>query len=190
MLRWSDEKLGGRGYEDWRPFEHPDLGAVEIGGWDLPYAFRNPPPEFLEAEVKPLTEWVIWQAHTTPRLALHSQEVIPLGGDHYRVQVVAQNKGFLPSYVTKKALDRKACRGLVAEIDLSEGAALVSGKLREELGQLEGIAYKPTSPLWRIADPTDDRVKLSWVVKARPGATMRVTVRHDRAGRLERDYIF
>jgi len=190
MLKWSDEKLGGRGYEDWRPFDHPDLGPVEIGGWDMPYAFRNPPPEFLEAELKPLTEWVVWQAHTTPRLALHSQEVTPLGDGHYRLQVVVQNKGWLPTYVTKKALQRKACRGLVAELELGEGASLVSGQVREELGQLEGVAYKPTSPLWRIADPTDDRLKLSWVVRARAGATARITVRHERAGRLEQDYVF
>jgi hypothetical protein len=190
MLKWSDEKLGGKGYEDWRPFDHPELGPVEIGGWDMPYAFRNPPPEFLEAELKPLTEWVVWQAHTTPQLALLASGAFALGEGHFRIEVVVQNKGWLPSYVTKKALERKACRGVMAEIELSEGATLLTGRVREEFGQLEGVAYKPTHPIWRIADPTDDRLKLSWVVKATPGATMRVIVHHDRAGRVETDFTF
>ncbi|MBM3458690.1 MAG: carboxypeptidase, partial [Armatimonadetes bacterium] len=32
MLRWNDEKLGGRGFVEWKPFSHPQLGEVEIGG--------------------------------------------------------------------------------------------------------------------------------------------------------------
>ena len=34
MLAWSDEKLAGQGYVDWYPFEHPQLGPVEMGGWN------------------------------------------------------------------------------------------------------------------------------------------------------------
>ncbi|PJF29005.1 MAG: carboxypeptidase, partial [Phototrophicales bacterium] len=50
MLKWSDEVLGGKGYVDWYPFNHPQLGEVELGGWDMMYAWRNPPPQFLEKE--------------------------------------------------------------------------------------------------------------------------------------------
>lgn len=50
MLKWSDEALGGKGYVNWYPFDHPQLGRIELGGWNLQYAFRNPPPEFLEKE--------------------------------------------------------------------------------------------------------------------------------------------
>ncbi|PJF26310.1 MAG: carboxypeptidase, partial [Phototrophicales bacterium] len=35
MLKWSDEALGGRGYVNWYPFDHPQLGRVELGGWDM-----------------------------------------------------------------------------------------------------------------------------------------------------------
>ena len=51
MLKWSDEVLDGKGYVDWYPFEHPELGQVELGGWNALYAFRNPPPAFLEKEI-------------------------------------------------------------------------------------------------------------------------------------------
>ena len=34
LLKWSDEVLDGKGYVDWYPFEHPQLGPVELGGWD------------------------------------------------------------------------------------------------------------------------------------------------------------
>ena len=33
FLRWSDQEKGGKYYADWQPFDHPQLGPVEIGGW-------------------------------------------------------------------------------------------------------------------------------------------------------------
>ncbi len=42
MLAWSDEKLGGQGYVDWYPFEHPQLGPVELGGWNAPAGLPQP----------------------------------------------------------------------------------------------------------------------------------------------------
>ena len=60
LLKWSDEALGGRGYVDWYPFEHPQLGKVELGGWDMLYAWRNPPPEFLEQEVALFPDWLVF----------------------------------------------------------------------------------------------------------------------------------
>lgn len=190
LLKWSDEELDGRGYAEWRPYDHPDLGPVEIGGWDMIQTFRNPPLKYLRDELEPLTEWLLWQAHTTPLLAIHSTNVESLGDDTYRLQVVAQNQGYLPTYVTKKALERKVCRPVLAEIELEQGMRLISGKGRQECGHLEGVAYKPSSPLWRISDPTDDRVKLIWVVRAPKGSTCTVTVRQERAGTVRETFTF
>ncbi|MFN3650217.1 MAG: M14 family metallopeptidase [Armatimonadota bacterium] len=182
MLRWNDEKLGGRGFESWRPFDHPQLGPVEIGGWDPIYAFRNPPPEYLEAEVKPHAEWLVWHALISPRLELFQADAQPLGDDTYRVRLVVHNTGWLPSYVTKKALERKITRGVVAEIELPEGAELVTGQRREEGPQLEGRAYKPVGAFGWNADPTHDRARFEWVVRAPAGTVLQLTARHDRAG--------
>ena len=182
LLKWSDEELEGRGYADWQPYDHPDLGPLEIGGWDMIQTFRNPPLKYLEAELEPLTEWVLWQAQTTPRLALHSSEVEALGDGVYRLQAVVQNQGYLPTYVTKKALERKACRPVLAELELPDGMTLLSGKARQECGHLEGVAYKSVSPLWRFSDPTDDRAKLTWVVRAPEGGTCALVLRQERSG--------
>ncbi|OWY65270.1 hypothetical protein B7486_42685 [cyanobacterium TDX16] len=47
-------------------------------------------------------------------------------------------------------------RGCLCEIELPEGAKLLTGKLREDVGQLEGRTYQPSAPLRRQADPTSD----------------------------------
>ncbi|WP_394796234.1 M14 family metallopeptidase [Armatimonas sp.] len=182
LLKWADTQLEGKGYYNWTPFDHPDLGPVEIGGWDMLHAFRNPPPQFLEREIAPFSDWLLWQALTTPRLAMHQLDVAFLGEDTWHVRLVVKNTGWLPSYVTKKALERKYARPVVAEITLPEGVSLVTGKERLEIGQVEGFCYKPPANGGYSADTTEDRAKAEWIVKAASGTQLTVTARHERAG--------
>jgi len=182
LLRWSDVQLDGKGYYDWTPFDHPELGAIEIGGWDALYAFRNPPPQYLKHEVAPFADWLVWQSLIAPELSLHTAEATPLGDGHWNVRLVVENAGFLPSYVTKKALERKYVRPVVAEIELPEGAELVTGKTRMELSHLEGKAYKGPANAGYSADVTDDRAKAEWVVRAPGGGAVKLLARHERAG--------
>ncbi|HZG68890.1 MAG TPA: M14 family metallopeptidase, partial [Herpetosiphonaceae bacterium] len=107
MLKWSDEVLGGRGYVEWYPYEHPELGPVELGGWNTLLAFRNPPPEFLERELAPFPDWLVWHLLISPRLELAEADARPLGDGTYRVRLVIDNGGWLPTYITKKALEKK-----------------------------------------------------------------------------------
>src|SRR5260370_29118514 len=32
LMRWNDEVMNGEAFQDWTPFDHPQLGHVEIGG--------------------------------------------------------------------------------------------------------------------------------------------------------------
>jgi len=183
MLKWSDEVLEGQGYVNWYEFEHPQLGKVELGGWNMMYCWRNPPPQFLEKEIAPFSDWMIWHLLISPKLELHSTEVTELGEDTYKVRLVAQNTGWLPSYVSKKALEKKVVRAVVCEIELPDGASLQSGKIREEVGQLEGRAYTSSAlTVWGSTAATSDRVKVEWVVKAPKGTEINLVARHQRAG--------
>jgi hypothetical protein len=67
LIRWSDEKLGGIAHKGWKPFDHPELGKVEIGGWNRFHAFSNPPPEFLAKELERFPSWIVWQALVSPK---------------------------------------------------------------------------------------------------------------------------
>ncbi len=182
LLRWSDETLGGKGYIDWYPFDHPQLGRVELGGWDAMYAWSNPPPEFLEKEIARFPDWLVWHLLISPRLEIYEASVRRLDEYTYCIQLVVQNTGWLPTYVTQKALEKKRVRGCICEMELPDGATLEMGKLQVELGQLQGRAYKPSAPKRRQSDPTEDRAKVEWVVRAPAGGTVKLLARHQRAG--------
>ncbi|MGH8315209.1 MAG: M14 family metallopeptidase [Steroidobacterales bacterium] len=188
LFRWNEQKLGGAAHVDWKSFDHPQLGPIEIGGWNRLHAFSNPPPQFLEKEVARFPAWMLWQALLSPKLELVDASAERLGPDHWRVRLVVQNTGWLPSYVSKRALERKVVRGLIAEIALPEGSKLLSGKRRQEVGQLEGKAYKHTGvSFWPDYHLTDDRAKIEWVVQGRAGDRIAVTARHERAGTVRTD---
>src|SRR4029434_11334704 len=124
----------------------------------------NTPQSYLEKELARFPKWMLWQALTSPKLELVVAEAEALSQDHWRVRLVVQITGWLPSYVSKRALERKVVRDVIADITLPVGAALVHGKRREMLGQLEGKAYKHTGvSVWADRNITDARAKVEWV---------------------------
>jgi hypothetical protein len=182
LLRWSDIELDGKGYVDWYPYEHDQLGEVELGGWDLMYCWGNVPPQFLEREIAPHSELAIWHALVSPKLELRSLDVESLGERRWLVRLVVENTGWLPTAVSERAVERKAVRPLEAEIMLPDDSRIIGGERKVELGQLEGRAQRRSLLWWASNDATSDRAKAEWVVEAPAGASVTVEARHQRAG--------
>jgi murein tripeptide amidase MpaA len=186
LLEWNDDVLEGKGFIDWYPYNHPQLGQVELGGWNPLFCFWNPPPRLLEQEVQRFPQWLVWHSLLSPELSLELSTQA-LGKNNFLVRAVVSNRGWLPTYVSKHALDKKLIRGTVCEITLPDETSLMQGQRRVELGQLEGRAHKPSSTFgWAgvVTDPTDHRAKTEWVVQGKPNTVIEVTVHHPRAGRI------
>jgi murein tripeptide amidase MpaA len=181
IMKWNDEVLEGNGYVDWYEFEHPQLGTVELGGWDNFVTWRNPPYKLLEKEVAPLADFALYSCLVSPKLELHSLETTKTAESTYHIRAVYHNTGWLPTNVTKKALEQKVVRELEVDIALPDGASLVTGKLKTKLGQLAGRDQKPSAPLWP-GDATADRTKVEWVISAEAGSVVEITAVHPRAG--------
>jgi murein tripeptide amidase MpaA len=184
ILRYSDEQLDGAGFVDWYEFEHPQLGRVELGGWNWFRFWTNPPDALLEPEVAPHSEWQLRCALASPHLRSRDTQVEQIGERAWRVRVVIENDGWMPTNVTQQAIDKKLVQGVEATITLPEGARLVQGTARVDLGQLAGRSHATTmvGDFGATADGTPDRAKAEWVVGAAEGATIEVAVHHPRAG--------
>jgi murein tripeptide amidase MpaA len=185
LLKWSDEHCEGQAHVDWQPFMHPQLGAVEIGGWDKMNYWRNPPPHLREREVARFPGWMTQIALSLPKLELLRTEVRALGPDTWRVRFAVANSGWLPSYISKRALQRKTVRGVVFEIHLpgTPEVSMVGGKERFEGAHLEGHAPKVSQQAFiPNRELTGDRAVAEWVVRAPAGTRLALTARADRAG--------
>ena len=94
ILKLADEI--GEGYVDWYPFEHPQLGPVELGGWDLVRFWFNPPLSRLEEEVKPHADFVLFLALISPRLEIRSFDAEPVGDGAYPAPARPGELGLAP----------------------------------------------------------------------------------------------
>ena len=178
ILKWDDEQNGGRGFVDWYPFQHPELGAIELGGWDNLYSWTNPPPHLLEEEVAKNHRFALAQAAMAPRLEVLHLGAEPLGEGRHRVELVVHNTGFLGTHVSRRAQERKAVRPIRIEVS---GAEVLSGERKSEAGDLEGRSNKLD---WTSTSATDNRLRRVWVVRGDPGSKVRIDVLSDRAGCL------
>ena len=183
LLKWSDEQCGGKAHVDWYPFRHPQLGMVELGGWDRLNFWRNPPPQLREREAARFPAWLQTLGLSLPRLEVLRTEVRALGPDTWRVRFAVANSGWLPSYVSKRALERKTARGCVFRIHLPSEVTLVSGKERVEGGHLEGHAPKNSLQAFLPnREITGDRAVVEWIVRGARGTPVALSATADRAG--------
>ncbi|MCI0521730.1 MAG: carboxypeptidase, partial [Chloroflexi bacterium] len=186
MLQWTLENAGEGAYVDWYEFEHPQLGKVELGGWNRMYTWRNPPVHLMGAEAERNTPFALALGDMLPHLEVLALEVTPLGDSDYRVNLVVQNTGFLPSYTSQQGKKSLALRPVRLELELPEGVTIKTGKRRLELGHLEGRSNKlEVTSLWADSS-TDNRARGEWVLHGPAGASFTVHIRSERAGGLHR----
>ena len=171
LLRWNDDVLGGEGFVDWYPFEHPQLGPVELGGWDFFRTWTNAPPALMAAEVAPHSEWAVAHPLASPQLAVQSFTARPRSATTlWRVRLVVENTGLAPDERQRRRrssarrCDRSRSRSSSPTARRSRPATA-----RQELGQLpgHGRARQMLAMFDGGFDPTDDRAKAEWVVHAR-----------------------
>jgi len=137
-LTWNDRELNGEGFIDWTSYEHPELGTVEIGGWNRKFTFQNPPPKMLKAEIEQYVEWMLWLAETSPELQINSHDVHEVEKNKIvTLNAEVQNIGYLPTNITERSIEAELYQPVRAILRL-ENAKLMTGKHRTDLGHISG----------------------------------------------------
>ncbi|MGB2843555.1 MAG: M14 family metallopeptidase [Candidatus Aminicenantaceae bacterium] len=135
LLAFSDKELDGKGFVKWKPYKHPALGEVEIGG-AVPYTSNTPPAKMMKKLVKGQVPWVFELAGKMARIKISKTEVKPLGGRLFRIKAWIENTGYLP-YPT--AMGKRNTRILPVIVTV-EGANfnIVEGKKRSLVKSIGG----------------------------------------------------
>ena len=83
-------------------------------------------------------------------------------------------------------MERKVARPLEVELDVPDGARVVAGEVKTEVGQLQGRVQMRSTTWWGNDESTKDLAKLEWVVEAPAGTEIGIEARHPRAGAVSR----
>ncbi len=182
MLAWNDRELAGKGFVNWSDFDHPQLGKVQLGGWRMKDVLQNAPPQFLQSEAHKNAMFTFKHAGAAPRVEVTRSAVESLGGGVFRVEVVVRNRGYLPTNVTEMAKQNKTAKPVTAELTLPAGAELVLGKVKEDLGHLDGRILTGGGFYPGNASANRDK-RMEWIIKAPAGGDLVVQVVSEKAGR-------
>ena len=88
-------ELGGE-FVDWKPFTHPTLGPIEIGGWK--HTFGRLPPRFMNEELCHRNmAFSLYQAGEMPLVTLGAPSVDSLGDGLWKVRVPIENTHVTPT---------------------------------------------------------------------------------------------
>lgn len=166
-LAWCDANGEGARFKPWSPFEHPELGQVEIGGW-RPYARIEPPaaegPKIAQGEL----DFLITLGGVLPRVKLVEAHARALADGLVEVTATLENESLLP--LRSAAAERAdTVRPARVELVLPEGAKLVAGSRDTLAGSLKG---------------TGGRRELRWLVAGERLGSVGIVLDTDGAGSI------
>jgi murein tripeptide amidase MpaA len=186
IYQFVKENSGNDGYVGWYKYQHPQLGQVELGGWNSFFTWRNPPQNQLEAEVTRNIPFALALGNLLPHLEIAQLSATQVGPDTYHINLIIDNPGYLPTYTSQQGKKRKALRPVRVQLELPDGAILIDGELKLDAGHLEGRSNKIRLTAMGANSPTDNRTRAQWVVKAPSGIELKFSINSDRAGSIYR----
>ncbi len=165
-LRWIDATGETWRFVDWTPFEHPELGPVELGGF-APFARYTPPEEVRRPLADAHFDWFVGLGDLLPRLTLTVTRSAKADGLH-EVEAVLSNEGYLP-LLSRSARRTRTTRPVRLTLQLPQAARLLAGTTQELVSDLPG---------------SGGRAEFTWLVHGPAEMELGVALDSDHAGEL------
>lgn len=94
-----NDRLGlGAWYREWTPFNHPELGPIEIGGWSKWFG-RTTPPFMLQELAHRNAMFALFHADEMPLLEWGDVTVERIAGNTFRVKAEIRNTRAIPTRI-------------------------------------------------------------------------------------------
>ncbi|UCC44737.1 MAG: hypothetical protein JSU65_02070 [Candidatus Zixiibacteriota bacterium] len=167
--KFSDNLTQGTMFRDWKEFDHPQYGKIEIGGW-RPYSSRIGQPFLLPEMCHRNASLVLFTARHAPDITLELLEVKDIGNGLRRVRVRASNENAIPS-LSQNAVRRKIYRKDMLTI-AGSGIEVVSGGTVDDLvfDRVDYVDHRPERIFTSI--PSFGKRDIQWIVRGRGRATV------------------
>ena len=155
LMKWWDEQEEREPiYQDWQPFDHPQLGKVEIGGF-LRRHLSNPTLRDLAKISEGTYKFTLEHAAKHPLIALEDVKVDAMGDRVFRIRARVANRGEFPTNVSNKGKNLRRLRPVRVEFYPVEGIELLSAQGHYSLGHLSGITGGRMLE-WFVSAPEDE----------------------------------
>ena len=128
----------GRIFKPWRTAQHPQLGPVEVGGFDGRIGISNPPLEKLPQTCASQSAAFLRVAALVPRIGVEVLKTEKLGSNHTRVDVRVFNSGYLGRYGLSSAKALAHAEPLRLTVESATVRSIAPTQNTVEVGHLDG----------------------------------------------------
>jgi len=140
LMKFNDLLTLGRQFVSWHPYNHPQYGSIEIGGFKRDVG-RVPEGWALEDETHRNNAFVLFNAYHLPHLSIGDAVVKKMGDRLWKIEVPVLNDRGIPS-MTAVAVNNKLHRKDVATI--TGGKVISSGIVNDQyLDKIEVQTHRP-----------------------------------------------
>ncbi|MCR4949853.1 MAG: zinc carboxypeptidase [Solobacterium sp.] len=181
-VKWVKENAP-QYYSDWKEFDHPVFGKVEIGGINFKFTLQNPPENFLQKELENDTKFNIRFAKAMPKLAVDCLSAEKKADGVYEITAVIGNPGYLPTNLTEEAVKLKTAKPVIVDL---EGAEVIGASAQKKIDSLAGFSGTVTGAFYGNISTFANaaaKKKLTWIVKAAEGTVITVKASQEKAGK-------
>jgi len=158
LLAYADSKPGDKGFVEWEPFDHPSLGAVEIGGF-VPYLATTPPYEWTDSLLQLHVPWILQLADELPDLHIYEIKTTSNGNGVYQLDIWIENRAFIPFPTDMGSRNRQPAPAVLSLE--GEQVEFISGYKRTPIGRVAGKSRVKTTLLIHMEKPGKITLKLS-----------------------------
>lgn len=141
-LEFNDNVAQGALYEEWKPYDHPVYGEIEIGGW-AKMSSRLPHPFMLQDLVHRNASAVMYAASQTPDISMEIFETEQVSGNLHRVRVRVVNRNAIPT-MTYHAVQNKLYPQDRLTVSGSNAKVVAGGELTDHYN--DRVNYKEHKP--------------------------------------------
>ncbi len=126
LLQWSETTLAGSGFVNWKPYKHPTLGEVEIGGL-APGIKLLPPAALAQKAIETHVDFYLKLIERVPEIEIQEIRAKNLGEGVYEISAFLTNSKWFP---TSTAQGRRAMTSwpIRVKLNLEKGQQLFSGR--------------------------------------------------------------
>jgi len=157
MLDYVDAHAGNTGFVNWKAYDHPTLGAVEIGGF-VPYTCTTPPHEWTDSLLNLHVPWVLKLAGELPDLHIYETQVTAKGKGIYQVDIWVENRASIPFPTDMGSRNRQPAPAILT-LD-GEQVNFISGYSRTPISGVGGLSRIKRTLIIQMEKPGDIQLKL------------------------------
>jgi hypothetical protein len=157
MLDFVDSRPGNKGFAAWESYDHPTLGAVEIGGF-VPYSCTTPPFEWTDSLLNLQVPWILKLAGELPDLQIYETKATAKGNGIYQLDIWVENRAFIPFPTAMGSRNRQPAPAVLT----LEGEHLefISGFKRTPISRIGGKERVKTTLILQMEKPGEIQLKL------------------------------